>query len=251
MLKENHKEHRSGCLICGADLVYSNAEERQICSICTHGFHSNVHCINGHFVCDACHSLPATAYIEAYCISTKGTDPIELAQMLMKSLAIKMHGPEHHFLVPAVLLTSHYNHCNDDETKKAKVNGAKSRAEKILGGFCGFYGNCGAAVGTGIFVSMVTNATPLSKDEWRLSNLMTAKSLFSIANEGGPRCCKRNSFLAIVEAVEFGKEYLGFSLPIKGRIDCDFSHLNKECLYKGCKFFRDSNSKKDRAWVES
>jgi len=241
MVEVNQRGHKSGCLICGADLIYSDAEEREICSICGHALHSNVHCISGHFICDTCHSLPATEYIETYCISTKTTDPIELAQTIMKSSTVKMHGPEHHFLVPAVLLTSYYNYRAEDGTKKAKVNGAKSRAEKILGGFCGFYGNCGAAVGTGIFVSMVTNATPLSRDEWRLSNLMTAKSLFSTANKGGPRCCKRNSFLAIVEAVDFVKEYFGISLPIKGKIDCNFSHLNKECLHKGCTFFRNSD----------
>jgi len=50
----------------------------------------------------------------------------------------------------------------------------KKRAEKVLGGFCGLYGGCTAAVGTGIFVSLVTNATPLSEGEWKLTNLTTA-----------------------------------------------------------------------------
>ncbi|VUT25840.1 MAG: hypothetical protein MOIL_01256 [Candidatus Methanolliviera sp. GoM_oil] len=59
--------------------------------------------------------------------------------------------------------------------------------QKNLGGFCGYHGDCGAAVGTGIFISLITDATPLSKHEWKLSNLMTAKSLLSIANHGGPR----------------------------------------------------------------
>jgi hypothetical protein len=122
--------------------------------------------------------------------------------------------------------------------KKAKLNIAKSRAEKVLGGFCGSHGNCGAAVGTGIFVSVITNATPLSKEKWQLSNLMTAKSLFSIANQGGPRCCKRTSFLAIIEAVEFIKEHFGMSLPTRERIHCGFSHLNTECLHDHCKFFQ-------------
>jgi hypothetical protein len=229
-------EHRSGCLICGRDLIYFDADKRLICSICGQAFHSNVHCINSHFICDACHSLSATEYIEKYCISAKMIDPIELAQTLMESPTIKMHGPEHHFLVPAVLLTSYYNYQKEYETKKAKLNIAKGRAEKVLGGFCGSHGNCGAGVGTGLFVSIITNTTPLSKEGWRLSNLMTAKSLFSIANRGGPRCCKRDSFLAIIEAVEFMKEHFGISLPIKEKISCSFSHLNTECLHEHCRF---------------
>ena len=67
--------------------------------------------------------------------------------------------------------------------------------------------------GTGIFVSLVTNSTPLSVGEWRLSNLMTAKSLLTIANHSGLRCCKRNTYLAIKEAVNFVK--LNFDITIK------------------------------------
>jgi hypothetical protein len=140
--------------------------------------------------------------------------------------------------VPAALLTSYYNYQKEYETKKGKLNIAKGRAEKVLGGFCGSHGNCGAGVGTGIFISVITNATPLSKDVWRLSNLMTAKSLFSIANGGGPRCCKRDSFLAILEAAEFVKEHFGIRLPIKEKITCSFSHLNTECLHENCKFYQ-------------
>ncbi len=148
-----------------------------------------------------------------------------------------MHGPEHHFLIPAVLLTAYYNTAEiEDEKKAAGLKKARERAEKVLGGFCGFYGDCGAAVGTGITVSVLTGSTPLSKQEWRLSNLMTAKSLFAIANHGGARCCKRNSFLAIAEAVTFLKEQFGVSLPVHDGLKCEFSALNKECLKKGCPF---------------
>jgi hypothetical protein len=45
---------------------------------------------------------------------------------------------------------------------------------------------CGAGMGTGIFISIVTGATSLSIEEWRLSNLATAKSLLSISEHGGP-----------------------------------------------------------------
>ena len=93
-----------------------------------------------------------------------------------------------------------------------KIAKARQRAEHVLGGFCGFYGNCGAAVGTGIFMSLITDATPLSHEEWRLSNLMTARSLLTIAHAGGPRCCKRNSFLAIAEAVRFAQERFGVEM---------------------------------------
>jgi hypothetical protein len=138
-----------------------------------------------------------------------------------------MHGPEHHFLVPAVLLAAYYNIKGDTEQKKRKIKAARERSSNILGGFCGFHGDCGAAVGTGIFVSLVTEATPLSIEEWRLSNMMTSKSLYSVAIHGGPRCCKRNTFLSIIEAVKFLEENFGITMRIDKKIRYVFSTLNK------------------------
>ena len=40
----------------------------------------------------------------------------------------------------------------------------------ILGGSCAMLGACGAAVGTGTFVSIVTEATPLKGKERGLAN---------------------------------------------------------------------------------
>ena len=154
----------------------------------------------------------------------------------MRNPNMKMHGPEHHFLVPAVLLAAYYNIKQDYREKATKIRMAKKRAEQILGGFCGFYGNCGAAVGTGIFVSLITDATPLSVTDWKLANLATAKSLFSVAEHGGPRCCKRNTFLAILKAADFVKENFGVSFKINKELKCAFYPLNNECLQEKCPF---------------
>jgi hypothetical protein len=187
--------YRSGCLICGSELIYQKTTRKLECYYCKTLHDSNVECRNGHFVCDKCHSLSAIDLIEKFCANTVLEDPLEIAITLMRNPKVKMHGPEHHFLVPAVLLAAYYNVMNDQGEKVKKIGEARKRAEKVLGGFCGYYGDCGASVGTGIFVSLITNATPLSKSEWRLCNLMTSRSLLSVASYGGPRCCKRNSFI--------------------------------------------------------
>jgi hypothetical protein len=161
-----------------------------------------------------------------------------MAATLMKSPSLKMHGPEHHFLVAAALLSATLNASGRENEKKTKIEKARQRAEKILGGFCGFYGNCGAAVGTGIFMSILTDATPLSRNEWMLSNLLTAESLRLIALAGGPRCCKRNTFLAIEEAVRFVKERFHIEIKVgAGSLKCEFYPMNKECRQAECRFY--------------
>ncbi len=218
--------------------MYRQEGEDALCFYCKETYRSNVSCEAGHYVCDRCHSLAANDIIEQYCLKSTSADPVEMAIHLMHHPRVKMHGPEHHFLVPAVLISACHNVAHGDRAgKEGDLRKARQRAEKVPGGFCGFYGDCGAAVGTGIAVSVLTGATPLSRKEWRLANLMTAKSLFAIAAHGGPRCCKRNSFLAIREAVSFLQESPGISLSPGGELRCGFHHLNKECLAEECPFY--------------
>jgi hypothetical protein len=118
----------------------------------------------------------------------------------MKNPQIKMHGPEHHFLVPAVLFTAYQNQTGEKDGRRSKLEIIRNRAELVKGGFCGTHGTCGAAIGAGIFCSVITDTTPLSTDTWRLSNKITAHCLISIAEHGGPRCCKRDTFISILNS---------------------------------------------------
>jgi hypothetical protein len=74
----------------------------------------------------------------------------------------------------------------DDQSKKARIEEAEIPASRVPEGSCGYYGNCGATVGTGISISLITDSTPLFDDKWRHCNLMTSRSLLSIADYGEP-----------------------------------------------------------------
>ncbi|MGA2152331.1 MAG: DUF5714 domain-containing protein [Geobacteraceae bacterium] len=229
--------YKMGCLICGFELACLPAEEILLCEYCRKPFTADVCCVNRHYVCDRCHALSANDLIEQYCRTTLLTDPYRITATLMKNPQIKMHGPEHHFLVPAALLAAWYNRHKNTLLKDAAIIKARRRAEDVKGGFCASHGACGAAIGTGIFISLITGATSLAKEEWRLANLMSAESLKVIAENGGPRCCKRDSFLAISAAVTFLKAHFGTDIPIEERIICEFAILNRECLGDECSFY--------------
>ena len=229
--------YKMGCLICGFELACLPLEEILPCEYCRKPFTADVCCINHHYVCDRCHALSANDLIEQYCRTTPLTDPYRITATLMKNPQIKMHGPEHHFLVPAALLAAWYNRHRNTLLKDAALIKARRRAEDVKGGFCGSHGACGAAIGTGIFVSLITGATSLAKEEWRLANLMSAESLKIIAENCGPRCCKRDSFLAISAAVTFLKTHFGTDMPIEEGITCEFAILNPECLGVECSFY--------------
>jgi Family of unknown function (DUF5714) len=225
----------AGCLLCKADLVYDGRESVRPCSVCGTPASSNARCKAGHFVCDRCHALGALDLIQRVCLTTESTCPGELAERIMKSAAFHMHGPEHHFLVPAVLIAAWANARElSQEERERLIAEARRRAEVVRGGFCGLWGACGAGVGTGIFASIVTGGTPLSKREWRLANALTSAALAQIAQNGGPRCCKRCVRLAIAVAVDIAKRELGVEFEQAPKAACGFSATNRECTRDEC-----------------
>lgn len=214
---------------------------QQVCALCGADCSGTARCDNGHFVCDACHSLQGYDVVERVCSETEATDPCELATQLMRSPSIAMHGPEHHFLVPAVLLATFDNATGRADRRRADVQDARRRAERVPGGFCGTHGNCGAAVGTGVFWSIATSTTPLSTVSWSECNRITARSLVRIAEHGGPRCCKRNTYHALLQAMA---EILSLQpveeWAVAGRRKpvCEHTQRNKQCLGRRCSFHR-------------
>jgi hypothetical protein len=228
--------YKSNCLLCGSPLVYTAEPLAYTCEICKDRFDSEAACQEGHFICNTCHFASANELIEKVCLHSTSTQPVELAISLMNEPSVSMHGPEHHFLVPAVLLTAYYNHQGNLQEKERKLRVARQRAENVLGGFCGFYGACGAGVGTGIFISLITDSTPLSEESWGLANQMTAESLRCIGALGGPRCCKRDTFMALKTAKKFVRQKFQVALDVPEAITCEFNKFNQECLEEKCPF---------------
>lgn len=229
-------EARTGCLVCSAELVYLPAQQAMTCAGCGAIHSSAARCSAGHFVCDACHSGSAKDVIERHCRETQERDPIAIATALMRHPKLKMHGPEHHFLVPAALLAAYHNQHGDRRELASRLSEARRRSDPLAGGFCGIQGACGAGIGTGIYVSIVTGATPLAPAQRGLANEMSSRALALIAKSGGARCCKRDSALALLAAARFTRERLGVAMKARGP-SCEFTALNAECLRDRCPFF--------------
>jgi hypothetical protein len=108
-------EHKSGCLLCGKEIVYLKNMEKRNCVYCNNEFEINERCEDGHYICNKCHSSGAIDIIEDYCLKSTSVNPVEIANIIMSHPSVKMHGPEHHFLLPAVMLTVFYNITNKKE----------------------------------------------------------------------------------------------------------------------------------------
>ncbi|MDD6089031.1 MAG: DUF5714 domain-containing protein [Desulfovibrionaceae bacterium] len=222
-----------GCLICGADLEYLPHGESMECCLCHKTILSTARCLNGHFICDDCHIQDIDDVLRI-CLAEKSDNPVEILEKLMALPSCHMHGPEHHIFVGAALLTAYAN-AGGRIDLAATLTEIIRRGRQVPGGACGFWGACGAGISAGIFVSLITGSTPLAREAWGMSNLMTSQALAQIGQLGGPRCCKRDSYIAVREAVFFAEKHfhihMNFTTP-----QCRRMPLNNQCLGSACPF---------------
>ena len=221
------------CLICKAPLEYLETDVLMECEICHKKENSKTRCVNGHYVCNECHTQGLDTIIGS-CLEETSRNPVEIIEKMMAMPFCHMHGPEHHVMVGAALLTAYANAGSEIDLHKALIE-MMNRGKNVPGGACGFWGACGAGISSGMFISIISKSTPLSQEPFALSHKMTAKSLNAIGEIGGPRCCKRDSYLSILAAIDFVKENFGVEME-KPEIICGHSSQNNQCIGKRCPF---------------
>ena len=223
------------CLICGAPLEYLEEAIPMECAVCHRKEDSRTRCVHGHYVCDECHTAGLDAVL-GLCLEETSRDPIEILERMMALPFCHMHGPEHHVMAGAALLTACRNAGGEVDLSRALPEMLR-RGKAVPGGTCGFWGACGAGISAGIYLSILTGATPLSEESWGLANQMTARALDRIGRVGGPRCCKRDCCLAIIEAVRFTREKLGIPMDLREDVRCTHSPRNSQCIRGRCPFY--------------
>ncbi len=205
------------------------------CAVCHSRSRGKTRCVNGRLYAVAMTATPrGWASVFGLCLAETSADPIAILRRMMDLPFCHMHGPEHHVMVGAALLTAYKNAGGPLELERA-LGEMYRRGKEVPGGACGFWGACGAGISAGQFLAIATKSTPLAVEPWGLSNQMTARALDSIGKVGGPRCCKRDSFLAILAAVDFAREQLGVEMERTVPL-CSYSAQNNQCIGGRCPF---------------
>ena len=220
------------CLICKAPLEYLETDRIMECSICHKQEASKTRCINGHYVCNECHTAGMDS-ITGLCLAEKSKNPVEILEKMMSMPFCHMHGPEHHVMVGAALLTAAKNAGADLDLPQALTE-MMNRGKSVPGGSCGFWGACGAGISSGMFISILSQSTPLSNEPFALSHQMTSRSLARIGEIG-----KNTS--GIIRNVRIDKEkvftcFFYYSMAnqlFRIRIG---SPQNNQCIGKRCPF---------------
>lgn len=177
------------CLICKDRLEYLKADVLMECAICHKKENSKTRCVRGHYVCNECHTQGMDAIV-GLCMAETSKNPVAIIEKMMQMPFCHMHGPEHHVMVGAALLTA-FKSAGGEIDLRAALAEMVNRGKSVPGGACGFWGACGAGVSTGMFVSIISGlhaahgraVCPVASDDgeraWRRSGRSAARAAAS------------------------------------------------------------------------
>jgi DNA-directed RNA polymerase subunit RPC12/RpoP len=228
----DERRHAVDCMVCGEPLEYLPEDRQSRCHYCGRQVTANARCTAGHFVCDRCHSEDALEVIENICRESTETDMLALLARLRAHEVVPMHGPEHHSIVPAIIVTAYRNTGGD--VRDSLIHMAVSRGSTIAGGACAFLGACGAATGVGTGFALLLGANPYEASRRRVVMGAAGRVMQELARHEAARCCQRDCWIGLRVAAECSRELLDMPLKADAPMQCEQRHLNRECMGRDC-----------------
>lgn len=173
----------------------------------------------------------------AWCERGGSADAGELLEHLMADERCPAFGPVHHALVGAALLACSWKAVGKGDLADA-LDELFDRAGCVPGAACAKWGVCGAAASCGMAFAILSGNAPLKVDGWGEGQRMVARILSAIADAGAPRCCKRDSRIAVRVASSWFNDCLGAGLADSATVHgCAVSGQNAACLKDACAYF--------------
>ena len=168
------------------------------------------------------------------CMKINSVNPYEIFNEIAGKDFVNIHGPEHHVLDGACILTAFYNAGGKIDLYPA-LQKLMAEGQRMPGAVCGLWGVCGAVMSIGAALAIIDGTGPLSTDDWGSHMEYTSQALYGLSKIGGPRCCKRDAFLSMEKAVSYIRERYGITLELPV-IKCGFSSKNSQCIGKRCPY---------------
>ena len=227
------------CPICGKEMIEGGGEAT--CFFCGRREQADYTCPDGHYQCEDCRLADTAELVARVCAGTALTDPVEIANLIMKHPSVTDAGPQHHIVVAPSILTALAN-SGLASFRPQRIPAVIGRTQDIPIAVCGTRGDCGACPGAGVVVSILTGANYLSDGERSLALRATAQALEAVAEGGGPRCCKQSVYLTLETTRDFLRRELDLVLPMQ-EIICPFAARNPECKGLACRFHPQAKEK--------
>lgn len=197
-----------------------------------------MYCQSGHYVCDNCHGEGAFNTILDLILSSKGENPLVIAEKIIGKAPIPMLGCEHAWIASGSLLTAIRNNGKISVTEEQVKEALNRTRRQAIGAYCGLTGVCGIAPAIGASFSVILGAACPKDRETAVTMKVVSKIIEAIADETGPCCCKNFVYSALEVSCKLTKEYLEVKLPCNHEIICrDMERHPHGCRREKCKYY--------------
>ncbi len=167
----------------------------------------------------------------------KSKNPTEVALEIMAKPYINMHGPEHHFLDGSAFIVAFKNAGGKIDLDKA-LDALATRTIRMPAGMCGGWGVCGAVTGVGSALAVINMQAPVTSGDMYGENMEhTSRAVLEMSKIGGPRCCKRNAYITLINGAKFVNEKYNIQMEYSN-IKCTYSSINPQCIKQRCPFYK-------------
>lgn len=221
------------CSLCDEPIILQPG--RRVCSYCGLAEEGDHTCGQGHYTCQACRSAVPSDLVSMVCGESAEADPFGLARLILSHPVFNQMGPQYH-VVPGPVLVAVLANRGKIADKKTALAEAVERSQAVPELSCAKRGLCGAAVGAGVAISILTGATPLSAKERSLSLEATARALSLIAGQSVHRCCRQGVYATLEATVDFLKNELGIDILTPSKY-CPHAARTTECKQKACPYY--------------
>lgn len=235
---EGQVQKTEHCMVCGSVLEYLDQAQGVTCSYCGKVESGHIKCPNGHYICDACHNRDAMQIIEDIALTTKSSNPYEIANLMMGYPGLPMLGCQHAYIAGGAFMAAIKNE-GTRALSNEDIKEVFARTQKQAhGGYCGLSGVCGIAPAIGSCFAVLTGSKCGTDQAQRITMEAVTRVTRAITDLTGPSCCKAYVWTSLQAAVDYLKESLGITLPSSQSIICNYSPKHPHgCRETKCPFF--------------
>jgi len=164
------------------------------------------------------------------------TSPARIFENIAAHDYVSMHGPEHHVLDGACLLTAYRNAGGVIDLPTA-LEKLMAEGLRMPGAMCGLWGVCGAVTSLGAALAILDGTGPLSADgSWGQHMVFTSSAVRELGRIDGPRCCKRDGKRSLELAVDYVNEHYPVHLTHEV-FPCRYASVNAQCIRERCPYY--------------
>ena len=177
--------------------------------------------------------------IEEIILTTRESDPIKIAELVMSFPGLPMLGCQHAYIAGGAIMAALKNNGSKNVSNEDIKEVFSRTHQQAHGGYCGLTGVCGITPALGACVSVLTGSRCGQDKEQRMTMEMTSQVGRVITDQTGPSCCKAYVWAGLEAAIQFLQENLEVEMNSSSASPCLYTDKHPHgCRLDKCTYYK-------------